>query len=193
MPAWPTSVTSRGFPSRAVAWNCSLSARSSSSRPTNGGSSMAARPSPRRRATTAIARQAASGDSLPLSCCAPASSKLMAPEAARNVASPTSTVPGTAADWRREAVLTRSPATMPWPAAPMVTAACPVSTPARACMPRPSPMPGTPSTSSSAARTARSASSSCVVGVPHTAITASPMNFSIVPPCRSTISRASSK
>ena len=51
---------------------------------------------------------------------------------ARRVASPTSTVPGSAADWIREAVLTRSPATMPCPSAPSVTAASPVSTPARA-------------------------------------------------------------
>ena len=43
--------------------------------------------------------------------------------------------------------------------------------------------PLTASTSSSAARTARSASSSCATGVPQTAITASPMNFSTVPPC----------
>ena len=38
---------------------------------------------------------------------------------------------------------------------------------------------------SAAARTARIASSSWVVGIPNTAITASPMNFSTVPPCRS--------
>ena len=44
------------------------------------------------------------------------------------------------------------------------------------------PSVGTASTSSSAARTARSASSSWAVGAPHTAITASPMNFSTVPP-----------
>ena len=37
-------------------------------------------------------------------------------------------------------------------------------------------------TSSSPARTARSASSSRATGTPHTAITASPMNFSTVPP-----------
>ena len=52
--------------------------------------------------------------------------------AARWVASPTSTVPGAATDWRRAAVLTRSPATMPWLVAPRVTAASPVRTPARA-------------------------------------------------------------
>jgi len=41
---------------------------------------------------------------------------------------------------------------------------------------------------SAAARTARSASSSCAIGIPKTAITASPMNFSTVPPCDSTMS-----
>ncbi len=40
--------------------------------------------------------------------------------------------PARPAVWMREAVLTRSPATMPWPSAPIVTAASPVSTPARA-------------------------------------------------------------
>jgi hypothetical protein len=43
-------------------------------------------------------------------------------------------------------------------------------------------MNDTAATKSSAARTARSASSSVATGVPHTAITASPMNFSTVPP-----------
>ena len=47
--------------------------------------------------------------------------------------------------------------------------------------------------SSSAARTARSASVSVATGVPQTAITASPMNFSIVPPYRAISVRARSK
>ena len=51
---------------------------------------------------------------LPLSACSPADSKTIAADAARCVASPTSTVPGAATDWSREAVLTRSPATIPW-------------------------------------------------------------------------------
>ena len=42
-----------------------------------------------------------------------------------------------------------------------------------------------PSRIASAARTARSGSSSCATGAPKTAITASPMNFSTVPPRRS--------
>ena len=80
---------------------------------------------------------------------------------------------------------------MPWFVAPIVTAASPVSTPARAssC----GDNPGTPLTSSRAARTDRSASSSRATGVPQTAITASPMNFSTVPPWRSMASRAVSK
>ena len=46
----------------------------------------------------------------------------------------------------------------------------------------PGPRTRTASTSSSPARTARSASSSRATGVPHTAMTASPMNFSTLPP-----------
>ena len=63
--------------------------------------------------------------------------------------------PAVRPDWRRVAVLTRSPATMPWLVAPTVTAASPVSTPARACSAwSPSRLPpsaGTASTRSSAA------------------------------------------
>ena len=104
---------------------------------------------------------------------------------ARRVGSPTSTWPGSATDWIRAAVFTMSPATMPWPSAPTVTVASPVSTPARArrsATPISSPSAVTAATRSSAARTARSASSSVAMGVPHTAMTASPMNFSTVPP-----------
>ena len=45
----------------------------------------------------------------------------------------------------------------------------------------------------SAARTALSASSSCRVGIPNTAMTASPMNFSTVPPWSSISARIASK
>jgi len=44
----------------------------------------------------------------------------------------------------------------------------------------------------SAARTARSGSSSCATGAPNNAITASPMNFSTVPPNRSSSARSRS-
>src|SRR5439155_10780783 len=55
------------------------------------------------------------------------------------------------------------------------------------------PSASTASTSSKPARTARSVSPSAATGVPHTAITASPMNFSTTPPYRSITVRASSK
>ena len=51
-------------------------------------------------------------------------------------------------------------------------------------MRRSAPSSRTASTRSRAARTARSASPSVATGVPHTAITASPMNFSTTPPYR---------
>ena len=47
------------------------------------------------------------------------------------------------------------------------------------------PSSSTASTIASAARTARSGSSSCATGTPNAAITASPANFSTVPPCAS--------
>jgi hypothetical protein len=81
-------------------------------------------------------------------------------------------------------VFTRSPVTIPSPSTSSVTAASPVVTAARACS-RPALSVGMAATLrsiSSAARTARSASFSWAIGVPHTAITASPMNFSSDPP-----------
>jgi hypothetical protein len=180
MPAGPTTLTRRMRPSRPVAWKRSLSSRSSSSRPTNGASSVSERPRPPTSATTRIARQAGSGAALPFSSRPPADSKAIAALADRMVCSSTRTVPGSATPCSRDAVLMRSPATMPWFVAFRVTAASPVRMPARAWMPGPSPR--TASTSSSAARTLRSASSSRAVGAPQSAMTASPMNFSTVPP-----------
>ena len=85
---------------------------------------------------------------------------------------------------------------MPSLVAPRVTATSPVTTPARAAR------PGTPRLDPQVpdrrhqiqpARTARSASPSSVTGVPQTAITASPMNFSTTPPYRPTTVRATAK
>jgi hypothetical protein len=110
---------------------------------------------------------------------------------ALNVVSPTR-IPFTgAADCMRAAVFTTSPATMPSPStgrAPRVTSASPVFTAIRTWS-------GDPSCVSSlrmamAERTARSGSSSCAMGAPKTAITASPMNFSTVPPYRSSSYRS---
>jgi hypothetical protein len=70
-------------------------------------------------------------------------------------------------------------------AAPRLTATSPVTTPARTvkpATPTSAPSACTAATRSRAPRTARSASPSAAVGVPQTAITASPMNFSTTPP-----------
>jgi hypothetical protein len=108
----------------------------------------------------------------------------------------TSTCPGSAAACTRAAVLTASPATIPSPVAPSVTATSPVTTPARAARAvtfTSAPSCATAATRSSPARTARSASPSAATGVPQTAITASPINFSSTPPYRPITVRAVSK
>ena len=84
------------------------------SRPVNGASSVSLRFRPPRSATTRIARYAGTGLALPFRSWSPAGSNAIALDAVRSVASSTRTVPGGATDWRRLAVLTRSPATIPW-------------------------------------------------------------------------------
>ena len=87
-------------------------------------------------------------------------------------------------------MLTTSPATMPSPSsgrASTVTSASPVLTAMRTSS---LPSSAIPSRIASAARTARSGSSSCATGAPKTAMTASPMNFSTVPPrCSSSVAQ----
>ncbi len=109
----------------------------------------------------------------------------------RSVAAPTTAESCGAAVWSRAAVFTTSPATIASPRsdlAPSVTTASPVLTPIRTESPRSGPSSFNSAMASrmrKPARTARSASSSWAVGAPNTAITASPMNFSTVPPSRS--------
>ena len=176
--AWPVTETSRTRRSRDVAWNRSLSRRSSVSRPTNGASSRSSRPRPRRSATTRRARHAGTGAALPLSSCSPASSYAMASLVARWVrlahehrarrARPTGGA---------TAVFGRSPATMPWPRGAERDRGLAGEHAARGPGSR-GRAPARRRRARGAARTARSASSSWAVGAPHTAMTASPMNFS---------------
>ena len=124
--------------SRPVAWKSSFRSRISSSRPTNGASSASDRPRPPRSATTRMARQAGTGADLPFSVLfagglerdrrAGGAHGRLADEDRRRAPRPIGAC---------DAVLTRSPATMPWFVAPSVTAASPVSTPARAWIPGP--------------------------------------------------------
>jgi hypothetical protein len=120
--------------------------------------------------------------------------------AAEIVRGPTRICPGSASCWMRAATLTASPVTMTSPRRGLV-----VDTTSPLLMPMRTSSSGLPSDCSrlfssarrfripSAARIARAGSSSCATGTPKTAMTASPMNFSTVPPRASISSRASSK
>ena len=90
----------------------------------------------------------------------------------------------------RAATFTASPVTKPSPREGSPAMTSPVFTPVRAWSRTPQRSSSCSLSSSSAvrisaaARTARSASSSRTEGMPNTAMTASPMNFSIAPPWR---------
>jgi len=174
----------------------SLIVRSSASRPVSGASSPSMRWLAPTQDKTRVARHSSCGSAFPFSWCDPASAKPTAPPASRCVAASTRTCPDAATDWTRAAVFTASPATIPSWDAPKLTATSPVTTPTRAARPgtaASAPSAATAATRSSAARTARSASPSVAAGVPHTAITASPMNFSTTPPYRPITVRATAK
>ena len=86
-------------------------------------------------------------------------------------------------------MFTMSPEAIPSPLsgrASSETSASPVVIPTRTSS---SPSSRAQSRIARAARTARSGSSSCASGAPKSAITASPMNFSTVPPWRSNSER----
>ena len=195
-PAGPDTSTRRGTRRSAAAWNRSLTVRSSASRPISGASSPSSRLSPPTPDSTRVACHSGTSSVFPLSACSPAAAKPTPPAASRWVAASTITSPGWATDCTRAAVFTASPATMPSPTAPRVTATSAVTTPARAARPgtpASAPSSATAVTRSMAARTARSVSPSSATGAPHTAITASPMNFSTTPPYRPMTVRATSK
>ena len=157
-----------------------LARRSSRSRPTNGASRPAARPPPFRAATTRSARQSAIGSLLPFSC-------VLAGTHVRDRGFGRALrrfsdehAPGLRLGLDARSGVDEIAGDHALPFGADRDGSLPVSTPARALSA--ASRSGTPATRSSAARTARSASSSCATGAPHTAMTASPMNFSTVPP-----------
>ena len=105
--------------------------------------------------------------------------------AADAVRSPTTISPGAAVCSSLAATFTASPVTKELPSRLRPTTTSPLLTPIRRTS-------WSPNSSCSLrriatpARSARSASSSCAVGVPNAAMTASPTNFSTVPPAAST-------
>ena len=105
------------------------------------------------------------------------------------VASSSRISPGRAIDWIRAAVVIASPVSRRSPSGAGAVAAAttsPVARPIRTSSGSPPPPSScSPARMARAASAARTASSSCARGQPNTANTASPMNFSRVPPSRS--------
>ncbi len=174
-PASPITVTSSQREAVSVRSHVSRSACSSCPRPTNG-QACERSGAPR----TVSSRKAGTGSDFPFNVSGSTGSTATASRTSASVGSPTSTSPGSAACSSRAATLTASPVASR-SSVPVTTS--PVLTPIRPWM----PSSANASRISTAARHARSASSSCAVGTPNTAMTASPMNFSTVPPCDSTI------
>ncbi len=150
-------------------------------------------------APTETRRNAGTGRALPLAFTGSTDSAVIASRTRRHVGSPMRTSPGFAACSSRAAVLTVSPVTSVWPEAGSPATTSPVVMPVRVSICTPCAVASSAlrvasdSRICTAARTARSASSSCSTGMPKTAMTASPMNFSTVPPCRSITSFMAAK
>ena len=193
MPGTPTSVTSCGSRSRRARERIDAGASSSRSRPTSWRSGRAARR--RRRSAPGLRPPPRRRPARPCPSPRPArrSRTRSRARSRRYVVSPTRMpfdrrgglqarggVDDVAGDHR----LARAPAR-----ASSATSASPVVTAMRTCSSSPCSVESA-SRIASAARTARSGSSSCATGAPKTAITASPMNFSTVPPKRSSSARS---
>ena len=139
-----------------------------------------------------MTRQAGRGAALPLASSGSTASATTALRTSRQVGSPISRPPGSAADCSREAVFMASPTT--GASSPDRTTS-PVVIPIRAArrIGKLSFSVSSRSCISIAARTARSPSSSWASGTPNMATTASPMNFCTRPPWRSAAERISTK
>ncbi len=180
-PASPTTVTSSQRACACARSHASTICASSRSRPTNRDAWLRSGAS-----STETSRYAGTGSDFPFNVSGSTGSATTASRTSACVVSPISTSPGAAACSNRAATFTASPVTSRSDV-PVTTS--PVFTPIRPRI----PSSGSASRISTAARQARSASSSCATGTPNTAITASPMNFSTVPPCDSTIAFIRSK
>jgi hypothetical protein len=197
MPGGPTTVTSSQRRSARARASAACRALSSPARPTNGpliGCVNAGASS-----SSSTRRQAATAACLPFTASGGTGSARTASRTRANVSSPMRTSPGPAVCSSRAATLTASPVTSCCRRSASPATTSPVFTPIlTASGSRPSARSSALSRAtalpiSAAARTARSASSSWRRGRPKTAITASPMNFSTVPPCRSSTWRTPSK
>ena len=185
IPATPITETSCAFASPAEAWNSSLTSRSSRSRPTNGGSRPAERfapPIPLDHPHRAPQLHRL-GLALELVRARVLVDDRRRGRALGRLADQHRARLGHRLDPRRgvDEVAGHHPLAARADGDGGLAGEHPDARPQLAA-PTSCPSAATAAASSSAARTARSASSSCATGAPHTAITASPMNFSTVPP-----------
>ena len=173
-PGAPNTVTRCTRLSRTTRANVLWSSSISSSRPTSGTETTSRRPTSSATETT---RHASTPSGKPRASCAPSGVVTTMRRVRLSTVGPSMISPGWAACCRRAAALIARPV------ANVVSVSSerisPVSIPIRTSRPS---LP-TPSTMPSAARTARSGSSSCANGTPNAAITASPENFWTMPPC----------
>ena len=186
MPASAVIRAKRDAPDATAASNSAPRQRSSDCRPTKALANVRVSSSPGRWMPPSTS-QGRTSARLPLSWTGGMRENSATRAAIVCVSSPTATPPAGASVCRRAAMLTESPTRKPCPEAgstPRRTSAGPVFTPirARSRLPSHSGSSVIRSWSLTAALTARSASSSWIVGKPKTPATASPMNFSTVPP-----------
>ena len=171
IPGTPTRVTSCGERSTRTRANAPRSSARSFSLPTSGDDGSSS-PGPETRPIASTASHTSTGSVFPFADTGSCSRYTIARSVARCVAAPTR-IPSTgAAAWMRAAVFITSPATIDSPSAARassVTSASPVATPTRTWRSSASPRSFSAeidSRAASAARTARSGSSSWAVGAP---------------------------
>ena len=194
------SSRSRDLPVPAGAMTLTRNGRRSSSTRLAASSSCArspVRPKSGIRTRARVAARPASGSArsgarFPFATSSTAGPNAKWPAAALAVREPHMIDHGSASCCNRAAVFTASPVTRKSPELPSrVATTSPVFRPMRIGSRSPSfGSARTRSRSCSAAAIARTASSPCAWGKPKTAMTASPMNFSSVPPCSATTSFA---
>ena len=172
MPGSPKIVTSWARRSRTARANAFSSSSSSSSRPTYGATTLSGLPIGR---SVQMTRRTCMPSRRPLRGRPTVGSVTTRSVVSPYAVGPIRISPGSADCWRRAATFSASPVAKV--ESPSSTTTSPASIPIRTGS---SSLPF--STIATAARTARSASSSCAVGTPKTARTASPANFSTVPP-----------
>ena len=194
IPGAPMRVTSSGCRSRRTRANTSQRSSISPSRPTSDARPRSRGSAPgRERAPTAC--HASTGFALPFARTGSNASYSIGARRRAGRSFPRRGSRSPARQPRRRAATLTKSATIRSPRSGStsgLTRASPVLTPTRTERSRAAADSASSAMASriaSAARTARSASSSCAAGSPKTAMTSSPMNFSTMPPMRSTCSR----